>query len=148
MSLACLRLICRHWEPVRGENLHMEYISDERLRLYFCSQYHVAPSAIIHRPRNLLEWCSRLGITYSFSPNFLIAQLCRDVAASPYASGTLNLSSLAAFISGGEAIPIKTAIEFADIIENFGAPRNALRAGFGMSETGVRPGYLLKLVAY
>lgn len=102
------------------------------------SQYHVSPSAIIHRPFNLLEWTSRYGITYSFSPNFLIAQLCRDqtVAATP--AGALDLSALVAFISGGEAVPLKTAIEFANLLERFGAPRNALRAGFGMSETGVR----------
>lgn len=29
-----------------------------------------------------------------------------------------------------------TAIAFADLLERFGAPRNTLRAGFGMSETG------------
>ena len=102
------------------------------------SQYHVSPSAIIHRPLNLLEWCSRYGITYSFSPNFLIAQLCKDQSVAAIPSGALNLSALVAFISGGEAVPIKTAIEFANLIERFGAPRNSLRAGFGMSETGVR----------
>ncbi|EKM53130.1 uncharacterized protein PHACADRAFT_197555 [Phanerochaete carnosa HHB-10118-sp] len=98
-------------------------------------QYHVIPSAVIQRPRGLLEWCSRYQITYTFSPNFLIAQLCRDVAVSPYELGALDLSALVAFISGGEAVPIKTAVAFADLLELFGAPRNALRVGFGMSET-------------
>ncbi|EKM53038.1 uncharacterized protein PHACADRAFT_259209 [Phanerochaete carnosa HHB-10118-sp] len=100
------------------------------------SQYHVAPFVIIQRPRNLLEWCSRLRITYSFSPNFLIAQLCRDATAAPYSAHELDLSALVAIISGGEAVPIQTAVEFADLLERYGAPRNALRSGFGMSETG------------
>ncbi|EKM53033.1 uncharacterized protein PHACADRAFT_147361 [Phanerochaete carnosa HHB-10118-sp] len=100
------------------------------------SQYHVTPSAIVQRPQNLLEWCSRLRITYSFSPNFLIAQLCRDVAAAQYGAHEIDLSSLVALISGGESVPVKTAVEFADLLERYGAPRNALRAGFGMSETG------------
>ncbi len=104
---------------------------------YSDSQYHVSPSAIIHRPFNLLEWTSRFGITYSFSPNFLIAQLCRDQTVATTPAGALDLSALVAFISGGEAVPLKTAIEFANLLERFGAPRNALRAGFGMSETGV-----------
>ena len=38
------------------------------------SQFHVSSMAIIQRPINLLEWCSKLTITYTFSPNFLIAQ--------------------------------------------------------------------------
>ncbi|KAF8079199.1 acetyl-CoA synthetase-like protein [Lyophyllum atratum] len=100
------------------------------------SQYHVSPSAIIRKPRNLLDWCSRLKISYTFSPNFLLAQICRDVAASPYEASAIDLSSVRAFISGGESVPIKTAVEFTDILESLGAPRNVLRGGFGMTETG------------
>jgi hypothetical protein len=40
-----------------------------------------------------------------------------------------------AIISGGEAVPRKTAVAFADLIDQLGARRNVLRAGFGMSET-------------
>lgn len=40
-----------------------------------------------------------------------------------------------AVISGGEAVPIKTAVAFADLIGQLGARRDVLRAGFGMSET-------------
>nr|WJZ49095.1 polyporic acid synthetase [Hapalopilus rutilans] len=103
------------------------------------NQYHVAPSVIIQRPLNLLEWCSRLQIAYTFSPNFLMAHICRELSASSQSNpiaGFLDLSHMIAFISGGEAVPIKTAVEFADVLERYGAPRNSLRAGFGMSETG------------
>ncbi|KAI8970542.1 acetyl-CoA synthetase-like protein [Trametes punicea] len=100
------------------------------------SQYHVSPSAVLQRPLRLLGWCSRYRIGYTFSPNFLIAQICRDLDSNPLPSHALDLSPLAAFISGGEAVPMRTAVAFADILERFGAPRNVLRAGFGMSETG------------
>ncbi|OJT07761.1 Polyketide synthase PksJ [Trametes pubescens] len=117
---------------------HVACVSEVHLQALAANaiQYHVSPSAIIHRPFNLLEWTSRFGITYSFSPNFLIAQLCRDQTVATTPAGALDLSALVAFISGGEAVPLKTAIEFANLLERFGAPRNALRAGFGMSETG------------
>ncbi|CDO74763.1 hypothetical protein BN946_scf185001.g11 [Trametes cinnabarina] len=99
------------------------------------NQYHVHPSVVLQRPLRLLEWCSRYRIGYTFSPNFLIAQICRDFASNPLPAGSLDLSTLIALISGGEAVPIKTAVAFADILEAFGAPRDVLRAGFGMSET-------------
>jgi acyl-CoA synthetase (AMP-forming)/AMP-acid ligase II len=73
----------------------------------------------------------------------LLAQICRDVASNPYDAKTIDLSSIEVLISGGEAVPVKTAVEFTDILEQLGAPRNSLRAGFGMTETAVRPfGYL------
>ncbi|RDB19399.1 Atromentin synthetase [Hypsizygus marmoreus] len=100
------------------------------------SQYHVSPVAIIRTPRNLLDWCNKLRISYTFSPNFLLAQICRDVAAAPYEPSALDLSSVRVFISGGESVPVKTAVEFTDILERFNAPRNVLRGGFGMTETG------------
>lgn len=92
----------------------------------------------MQHPFKLLELCSRHHIAYTFSPNFLIAQLCRDQTEAVTLSAALDLSALVALISGGEAVPIQTAIEFANLMERFGAPRNTLRAGFGMSETGVR----------
>ncbi|KAJ7599203.1 AMP-dependent synthetase and ligase [Mycena floridula] len=97
-------------------------------------QWHLSPSAIIHRPVLLLELVSRLKITYIFSPNFLLAQILRD--HREYRDSTLDFSRLVAFISGGEAVPMDTAVEFADLLENHGAQRNVLRGGFGMSETG------------
>lgn len=67
-----------------------------------------------------------------------MAQICRDVAAEPYSEGSLDLSHLAAFISGGESVPVKTGVEFSDLLQQFGARRNVLRPGFGMTETCVR----------
>ncbi|KAI0659130.1 AMP-dependent synthetase and ligase [Cubamyces menziesii] len=98
-------------------------------------QYHISSSAIMQCPRLLLELCSTYRITYTFSPNFLISQICRELSPTSLPSDAFDFSDLVAFISGGEAVSVKTAIAFANLLEAFGAPRNALRAGFGMSET-------------
>jgi len=100
----------------------------------------VAPIAIIKTPINLLKWTSKYSITYTFSPNFLISQIIRDFVS--LLTSTLDLSSIRAFISGGEAVPVRTAVEFANILARFGAPRDVLRAGFGMTETCVSKRFL------
>ncbi|KAF5359112.1 hypothetical protein D9756_003159 [Leucocoprinus leucothites] len=115
---------------------HVACVSEVHLQALMADawQYHVAPVAIIRTPRNLLEWTSKYRITYTFSPNFLIAQIVRDFATS-LPTTPLDLSPVRAFISGGEAVPVKTAVEFTDILVQFGARRDVLRAGFGMTET-------------
>ena len=77
-----------------------------------------------------------MQISYTFSPNFLLGQICRDFSKAQNAKA-MDLSCVKVLISGGEAVPTKTAVEFTAILEGLGAPRNALRAGFGMTETGV-----------
>ncbi|KAF5385011.1 hypothetical protein D9615_001029 [Tricholomella constricta] len=143
--LSCIQGKMKHHQTTSSSRLlnwiafdHVACVSEIHLQALGAdaSQYHVSPSAIIRNPRNLLDWCSKLKITYTFSPNFLLAQICRDVAASPYEENAIDLSSVRAFISGGESVPVKTAVEFTDILEGFGAPRNVLRGGFGMTETG------------
>ncbi|KAJ7210106.1 acetyl-CoA synthetase-like protein [Mycena pura] len=97
-------------------------------------QYHISPKAIIAKPNLLLELSNRLAITYTFSPNFLMARLLKDQATDPLPS-SLDLSNLRALISGGESVPMSIGVAFSNLLEAFGAPRDALRAGFGMSET-------------
>ena len=101
----------------------------------YLSQWHVAPTAIIRNPLNLLKWASKLKITYTFSPNFLLAAILRDLPEASF-DEPIDFSNLRALISGGEAAPMKTGVAFADVLETFGARRDVLRAGFGMSETG------------
>ncbi|KAF9446751.1 acetyl-CoA synthetase-like protein [Macrolepiota fuliginosa MF-IS2] len=115
---------------------HVACVSEIHLQALMANawQYHVSPAAIIRNPRNLLEWTSKYQVTYTFSPNFLIAQLVRDFTSS-VPINPLDLSSVRAFISGGEAVPVKTAVEFTDILTQLGARRDVLRAGFGMTET-------------
>lgn len=103
-------------------------------------QYQVSSAAVIRRPWNLLEWCSRYRITSTFSPNFLIAQILSQDSSRVITSSTcshLDLSALRCFVTGGESNPVRTGVEFADLLERYGSPRTTLRAAFGMTETGV-----------
>ncbi|KAG5636308.1 putative NRPS-like protein biosynthetic cluster [Sphagnurus paluster] len=109
---------------IQGKIMHHETTSSSRF-LNWIAFDHVACVSEIHLQ----------ALRADASPNFLLAQICRDVAANPYEDGALNLSSVWAFISGGEAVPVKTAVEFTDILEHHGAPRTVLRGGFGMTET-------------
>lgn len=111
------------------------YADDQFVERPCYSQWLVAPRDVIGNPGNLLEWVSRYRITYTFSPNFLLAQIVRDVTRRQFSTPP-DLSSLQVLISGGEAVPMTTAVALADLIGNLGGPRDALRAGFGMSETG------------
>jgi thioesterase domain-containing protein len=90
---------------------------------------------ISRNPLTLLKCLSKYRITYTFSPNFLLAAILRDL---PHASfdEPVDLSNLRAFISGGEAVPVETAIAFADMMEEkFGARRDVLQSAYGMTET-------------
>ncbi|KXN81002.1 Polyketide synthase PksJ [Leucoagaricus sp. SymC.cos] len=117
---------------------HVANVTEAHLHAVWsgASQYQVEPSVIIRKPRNLLDWCSRFHVTHTFSPNFLLAQIYRDMSSAlSTTDGMLDLSSLRVFVTGGEANPVKTAAEFSDLLERFGAPRTTLRAAFGMTET-------------
>jgi thioesterase domain-containing protein len=98
------------------------------------SQWHVSPSAVIRNPLNLLKWTSKLNITFTFSPNFLLAAILRDLSNASF-DEPLNFCNLRALVSGGEAVPFRTAVAFADVMETLGARRDVLQIGFGMTET-------------
>ncbi len=55
--------------------------------------------------------------------------------ASKNRSIKLNLSSLRALISGGEANVVKTCVALQDLLAAYGAPEAFIRPGFGMTET-------------
>jgi len=61
---------------------------------------------------------------------------CRHPPRPPEASfdEPIDFSNLRALISGGEAVPMKTASHSPTFWKRFGARRDVLRAGFGMSE--------------
>lgn len=65
-----------------------------------------------------------------------MAKICKEVSLIPW-DDSLNLSALEAYISGGEAIPVKTGVEFSNLLRKCGAKANVLRPGFGMTETCV-----------
>lgn len=95
---------------------------------------HVAPAAVVSSPLLFLELLSRHRVSRSFAPNFFLAKLVSTVDAQPI-SCTWDLSSLTALVSGGELNDVKTCAAASAIFERYGARRNVIVTGFGMTET-------------
>jgi acyl-CoA synthetase (AMP-forming)/AMP-acid ligase II/thioesterase domain-containing protein len=97
-------------------------------------QVHVAPAAVVSSPTLFLDLLSRHRVSRSFAPNFFLAKLVSSVGAEPISS-KWELSSLTALISGGELNDVKTCLAASAIFERYGARRNVITTGFGMTET-------------
>jgi acyl-CoA synthetase (AMP-forming)/AMP-acid ligase II/thioesterase domain-containing protein len=97
-------------------------------------QVHVSPAAIVSTPTLFLELLSRHRVSRSFAPNFFLAKLVSSVDAEPVSS-KWDLSSLTALISGGELNDVDTCLAASAIFESYGARRDVIVTGFGMTET-------------
>ncbi|MCJ1243553.1 hypothetical protein MMC30_000750 [Trapelia coarctata] len=100
-------------------------------------QIHAQTSDIISNPLAFLKLISRHRVTRTFAPNFFLANLKRSIEAGYEGSldKDLDLSSLRFIASGGEANVVETCDAVSKILSNYGAPRNAIVPGFGMTET-------------
>ncbi|ORY60864.1 uncharacterized protein BCR38DRAFT_300109, partial [Pseudomassariella vexata] len=98
------------------------------------TQVHVAPTIALHDPLLWLKIIDHHAVSYTFSPNFFLAAVCRAVEnASPRPA--LNLSKLRAVISGGEANVVSTGLAFNAAMRSLGAVQDVLVPAFGMTET-------------
>lgn len=96
------------------------------------SQLHVEPRRILGDPLLFLRLVDAQRITVTFTPNFLLGQINKELARQ---AGDLDLSSLRRVISGGEAVVCATANAFLDRLAGFGLGRGVLTPAFGMTET-------------
>jgi len=116
--------------------------------LHGAAQVHVRSVDIIGRPPLLLELVDAFAITYTFAPNFLLAQLLRRLDGE-HKDGTRSdtrapsLRTLRVFVSGGEAVPHRTAVRFNELCIKLGAASGPLVAGFGMTESCVSRHHLV-----
>lgn len=107
--------------------------------LFGASQIHVHASAILSDPLRFLRLIDEKSINVSFSPNFLLAKLTRDLEKRSDLIGTFDLSSIKRINSGGEAVISKTAQSFVNVLKKLS--RDPLKVsfvispGFGMTET-------------
>jgi len=100
-------------------------------------QVHVQTNDIISNSLTFLDLISRHRVTRSFAPNFFLANLKRSVEAGHggFLDKDLDLSCLRFIASGGEANVVETCDAVSKILSNYGAPRNVIVPGFGMTET-------------
>ncbi|KAH7087019.1 4-coumarate-CoA ligase 1 [Paraphoma chrysanthemicola] len=97
-------------------------------------QIHVSAADIVTSPTTFLELISRHRVALTFAPNFFLAKLVATFE-SLQQSLELDLSSLVCVTSGGEANDIKTCVAASTLFSKYGAPRDVITAGFGMTET-------------
>ncbi|OJA20306.1 hypothetical protein AZE42_08331 [Rhizopogon vesiculosus] len=107
--------------------------------LFGASQTHVHASAILSDPLSYLRLIDEKCINITFSPNFLIAKLKRDLEKRSDLIGTFDLSSIKRIISGGEAVVSKTAQSFVAVLKKLARDpfkvSLIISPGFGMTET-------------
>lgn len=103
-------------------------------------QVHVHPADIVSAPLRFVELLSRHRVSRAFAPGFFLARVVAADAAAAMESRVgkdknWDLSSLRIVASGGEANHVATVAAAAAVLERYGAPRNAIVTGFGMTET-------------
>jgi acyl-CoA synthetase (AMP-forming)/AMP-acid ligase II/thioesterase domain-containing protein len=101
-------------------------------------QVHLPAGDVINDPLLFLQQCAQHRVAYSFAPNFFLATLLRSLQRAEKSSDMpprMDLSYLRALISGGEANVVETCDDLSKILMDYGAPRNLIRPGFGMTET-------------
>ncbi|KAF2266511.1 putative non-ribosomal peptide synthase-like protein [Lojkania enalia] len=101
-------------------------------------QVHVSPADIVSNPELFLDLLSKHKVGRTFAPNFFLAKLKetleRDISmGNPRKSW--DLSRLTNLATGGEANPVDTSAAVSRLLMWYGAPRNVIIPGFGMTET-------------
>ncbi|MFC0105624.1 AMP-binding protein [Kibdelosporangium aridum] len=97
------------------------------------TQLHIRTDKILADPLLLLRLLHTHRVTMTFSPNFLLG-LINDLLREG-ASANLDLSCVQRIITGGEANPVATGLEFVTRLEPYGLDRSALWPAYGMTET-------------
>jgi len=101
------------------------------------NQLQVAPDAVVADPLRLLRLVDAHRVSFTFIPNFLLGAINRALgeSAEEAADLRLDLSCLRRVLSGGEANPLATGVEFLERLAPYGLGRGALWPAFGMTET-------------
>ena len=111
-------------------HLHAMSLGDE--------QIHVKAADLVMRPMSFLSLIHKHHVTYTFVPNFFLASLRRkldDDNDPPPEGKNLDLSSLKALISGGEANVVETCAALTKQLHQYRACGDFIRPRFGMTET-------------
>ncbi|KAL6713904.1 hypothetical protein ACLMJK_008398 [Lecanora helva] len=97
-------------------------------------QVHIQAADVLANPVKFLQLLETHKIEYTFAPNFFLAILRDTIAANPDLP-QLDLSSLRAFISGGESNVVDTCTSLTAQLRRHGINDDIIRPGFGMTET-------------
>ena len=95
-------------------------------------QVHVQAADMLTSPLAFLRLLSKHAISRTFAPNFFLVRLRQAMSKGV---GDVDLRSLRYIVSGGEANTVEVCQAMSKLLEPFGAPRNVIVPGFGMTET-------------
>jgi thioesterase domain-containing protein/acyl carrier protein len=98
------------------------------------TQVLARPGLVLSDPLELLRLIDAHRVTWTFAPNFLLAQIVKALARTR-GDLSLELSSLRHLVSGGEAVVVATARRFVSELERYGLSPDVVRPAFGMTET-------------
>lgn len=131
-------------QALTGEDVTLNWVSYDHVAALLeahllplsvgADQVHTTPDTVLADPLRFLRLVQAHRVTMTFTPNFLLGLINKEldqVQSGP----ALDLSSLKKIISGGEANPVSTGVEFLDRLAPHGLERGALWPAFGMTET-------------
>ncbi|KAI4158543.1 MAG: hypothetical protein LQ342_007325, partial [Letrouitia transgressa] len=103
------------------------------------TQIHIQAADLLVDPLQFIRLIHKHQVTFTFAPNFFLALLNKKLSIydSEQNSESLDLSSLKAITSGGEAVVVETAVNLTGHLRRYGvgADVQVIRPGFGMTET-------------
>nr|ANM86617.1 putative non-ribosomal peptide synthetase [Cladonia uncialis subsp. uncialis]AUW30760.1 putative NRPS [Cladonia uncialis subsp. uncialis] len=97
-------------------------------------QFHVPPLDVVEDPSIFWELLSVDKIGYSFSPNSFLSKATKDFE-SREKRPSLDLSALRVIMVAGEANLTATLDKADKLGRQYGAPKNFIKAAYGLSET-------------
>lgn len=97
-------------------------------------QVHVQPPDIVSEPLLFLDIIQRHSVARTFAPNFFLAKL-RRILEKRSTEYNFDLGCLHYIVSGGEANVVKTCAVVSQMLNLYGARKNVIVPGFGMTET-------------
>ncbi|KAF4448959.1 thioesterase domain [Fusarium albosuccineum] len=98
-------------------------------------QVHAQAADVVSSPRLFLDLLSRHGVCRSFAPNFFLAKLVAAAADDDVTRHAWDLSKLTVLASGGEPNEVATCVAASALLARYGARRDCITPGFGMTET-------------
>ncbi|KAI1207203.1 acyl-protein synthetase [Annulohypoxylon truncatum] len=97
-------------------------------------QIHAHAADVVSSPKTFLSLLHRHRVSQTFAPNFFLAKLVTTMQPEE-SDEDWDFSNLAWLASGGEDNDVDTCVAASALLQRYGAPRNVITAGFGMTET-------------
>ena len=102
-------------------------------------QIHIHSSEVVSDPLLFLELISKHRVATTFAPNFFLAKIRQAMMSESVSArqriSRLDLGCLQFLATGGEANVVETCAALSELLGRYGAPRNVIVPGFGMTET-------------